>query len=271
MNKATGIRLDAILDWTVGDGATGHDVYLGTDKAAVAAATTSTADIYRGRQAAGETAFDAGTLEANTTYYWRIDEVDAAGPVTGPVWSFTTSADIVIDDMDAYTDDEGSRIYEVWEDGVTTKDNGSMVGYESAPFAERTVVHSPGQSMPLAFDNTKSPHYSEARRTFDTIQNWTADGDSVLSMFVRGKTSSDAAVLYVYLDDSAGKSAFMSYPDNTLVYSAQWVEWKIPLSSFTGVNAARIKKMYIGVGDRKNPVAGGMGLVYIDDIRVVKP
>jgi len=271
MNKATGIRLDAILDWTPGQNATGHDVYFGLDKAAVAAATTSTADIYRGRQRADETSFDPGSLDANTTYYWRIDEIDNANTVIGTVWSFTTAAGLVIDDMDAYTDDEGSRIYETWEDGLTTGDNGSMVGYESAPFAERSIVHSPGQSMPLAFDNTKAPYYSEARRTFDTAQNWTVGGGSVLSLFARGKTTSDAAVVYVYLEDSAGKSAVVSYPDSTLAYAPVWLEWKIPLSSFAGVNAAKIKKMCIGVGDRKNPVAGGAGLIYIDDIRIIKP
>ncbi|MEN6336690.1 MAG: hypothetical protein ABFE01_20745, partial [Phycisphaerales bacterium] len=214
---------------------------------------------------------DTGTLEANTTYYWRIDEVNDASTWTGSVWSFTTVDGIAIDDMDAYTDDEGSRIYEVWEDGVTTKDNGSTVGYLNAPFAERSVVHSPGQSMPLAFDNTNAPYYSEARRTYSSPQNWTAGGAGVLSMFVRGKTTSEAGVLYVLLEDSNGKSAVVSYPDATLAYAPQWIEWKIPLTSFTGVNAAKIKKIYIGVGSRTNAVAGGKGLIYVDDIQVVKP
>lgn len=271
MNNATGVRTDVVLNWTAGQNAAGHDVYFGTDKAAVAAATATTADIYRGRQALEEMTFDAGTLEANTTYYWRIDEVNNASTWTGSVWSFTTIDGIAIDDMDAYTDDEGSRIYEVWEDGVTTKDNGSTVGYLQAPFAERSVVHSPGQSMPLAFDNTNAPYYSEARRAYSSPQNWTANGAGVLSMFVRGKTTSEAGVLYVLLEDSNGKSAVVSYPDASMAYAPQWVEWKIPLTSFTGVNAAKIKKIYIGVGSRTNAVAGGKGLIYVDDIRVVKP
>ena len=47
-----------------------------------------------------------------------------------------------------------------------------------------------------------------------------------------------------------------------------WTQWKVPLSSFTGVNLAKVKKLYIGVGDRKTPVKGGTGRIYIDDIRV---
>ena len=33
---------------------------------------------------------------------------------------------------------------------------------------------------------------------------------------------------------------------------------------------AAVKKMVIGVGDRKNPKPGGTGRIYIDDIRLTK-
>jgi hypothetical protein len=75
--------------------------------------------------------------------------------------------------------------------------------------------------------------------------------------------------MYVAVQDSAGKVAVASDP--TLVNTSAWTEWKIPLSSFTGVNLAKVKKLYIGVGDRKNPAADGAGRIYIDDIRVTKP
>ncbi len=39
---------------------------------------------------------------------------------------------------------------------------------------------------------------------------------------------------------------------------------------FGGVDAAKIKKITIGVGSRTNPVQGGAGRIYIDDIRVMK-
>jgi hypothetical protein len=31
-------------------------------------------------------------MDANTPYYWRIDEINASGTTTGVVWSFTTGA-----------------------------------------------------------------------------------------------------------------------------------------------------------------------------------
>ena len=77
--------------------------------------------------------------------------------------------------------------------------------------------------------------------------------------------------LYVVLEDSTGKSATVTHPDPAAVNSATWLEWKIPLSNFTGVNVSKVKRMYIGIGDRKSPSPDGSGLIYIDDIRVVKP
>ena len=82
----------ALLQWNAGDQAAGHEVFFGTDAAAVANATTATAGIYKGTQAADATSYDPGPLAVNTTYYWRIDEVDAADPLhpwKGDVWSFT--------------------------------------------------------------------------------------------------------------------------------------------------------------------------------------
>ena len=79
------------------------------------------------------------------------------------------------------------------------------------------------------------------------------------------------AALYAVVEDSAGKSAVITHPDPAAVNAAAWTEWKIPLSSLTGVNPAKVKKLYLGVGDRKAPVAGGSGRIYIDDIRVTKP
>jgi len=78
-----------------------------------------------------------------------------------------------------------------------------------------------------------------------------------------------AASLYVAVEDSAGKVAVVSDP--ALANTDAWTQWKIPLSSFTGVDLAKVKTLLIGVGDRDNPVADGSGRVYIDDIRVIKP
>ena len=70
-------NLEADLSWTAGFNATSHNVYFGT----------SSPPAFRGNQAA--TTFDPGTMTFHTTYYWRINEVNAYGTTTGTVWRFT--------------------------------------------------------------------------------------------------------------------------------------------------------------------------------------
>jgi len=83
--KWVGTTLTA--SWTGGQGAVSHIVYGDTDKAAVAAGDASTK-----LGTITETSFDASAiLQPNTTYYWRIDEIDGAGVTSpGEVWSFST-------------------------------------------------------------------------------------------------------------------------------------------------------------------------------------
>jgi hypothetical protein len=53
-----------------------------------------------------DTSFDSGPLEAGTTYYWRVDEVDEYGTVAGAVWSFTTAFYLGDFDNDGDVDQE---------------------------------------------------------------------------------------------------------------------------------------------------------------------
>ncbi|MHC4738140.1 MAG: CBM96 family carbohydrate-binding protein [Planctomycetota bacterium] len=82
-DSTTDISIDADLSWTAGSGATSHDVYFGTD-------STPDSGEFQSNQTA--TTYDPGTMNNDTTYYWRIDEVNAGGTTTGAVWSFTTIA-----------------------------------------------------------------------------------------------------------------------------------------------------------------------------------
>jgi hypothetical protein len=272
-NAAPHAVQNAVLQWLAGEQATNHDVYFGDSADAVASADTTTAGIYQGRQTLEQTTFDPGPLEWGKTYYWRVDEIntaDAGSPWKGAVWSFTTADFIVVDDFESYTDEEGSEIFQTWIDGWTNN-NGSRVGYLQPPYAEQKVVNGGFQSMPLDYNNVVTPFYSETERTWDTPQNWTDHDMSALTLFVHGKRSNGADKLYVGLEDKAGKVGVAVHPDAGVTQSTTWVRWDIPFSDFSGVNPAAIKKMYIGVGDRKTPTPGGTGLLFIDDIRATKP
>jgi hypothetical protein len=78
--------------------------------------------------------------------------------------------------------------------------------------------------------------------------------------------------LYVAIEGSNGiKSPIITNSNPNAVLNDTWQEWPIPLSQFTGVTLNSIKKMYIGTGNRANPKIGGVGKLYIDDIRLYKP
>ena len=72
-----------ILSWSAGFGAKLHTVYFGEDYDTVANATNGTSTAI--------TNFNPGQLEPEKTYFWRIDEFDAAATYTGDVWSFKTA------------------------------------------------------------------------------------------------------------------------------------------------------------------------------------
>jgi len=261
-----GASVAPTLAWLPGQAAVQHHVYFGTSLDAV---TQGAADVDKGVVA--ETTFAPGALESTTTYYWRVDEVVAGGAVkTGAVWSFTTC--LPVDDFESYTDEEGGRIFDAWIDGWTNGNSGSQVGYAAPPYAERAIVHGGLQSMPLDYNNVDAPFYSEAEREFAPVQDWTVSDVNVLVLDIRGNIGNAPAPLYVTLEDASKNKGTAVYADAAALAGTKWVEWKIPLSVFTdaGVNATRIKKIYIGVGDRDNPAPGGKGLIYIDDIRVSK-
>jgi hypothetical protein len=122
----------------------------------------------------------------------------------------------------------------------------------------------------LDYNNAKSPFYSEAEREFAPVEDWTVGDVTTLALFVRGRSGNAPAQLYLAVEDASKKVGIVTYPDKTVTSGAQWAQWKIPLSSFTAVNLAKVKKLYIGLGDRAAPAAGGSGRILIDDIQVTK-
>jgi len=281
-NGAVDVKHTPTLRWSVGEKAVKHNVYFGTDAATVANATTASAGIYRGQQdlAANSHVPTEAPLAWNSTYYWRIDEVNAADTWKGSLWSFTTADFIVVDDFEDYTDDVGSRIFQTWKDGWGYNEpppgypgngTGSAVGYSQPPFAEKSIVHGGGQSMPLAYDNSGAAgkaRYSETFREWASPQDWTRNNVKALTLYFYGALANAAEQLYVALEDNAGHVKVVNHLDPEAVQKAGWQEWNIELAQFAGVNLKAVKKMYIGLGNRTTPRAGGTGTIYIDDIRV---
>ena len=273
-NGADDASMTTILSWAAADNATSHQVYLGLDKNTVGSANTSSPE-YKGSKAIGAESYDAGLLEANTTYYWRVDEVYSGNTVKGPVWTFTVGNHISVDDFESYTDNDadGEAIWQAWVDGFGIADNGAQVGYLMPPYAEQTVVHSGSQSMPLIYVNEAGVSNSEAELILTAPRDWTIAGVGELSLWVQGKSANAAEPIYVAISNSSGAPAIVANDNPQAAQAPGWRKWSIPLQAFAdqGINLTNVNKIAIGLGSKAGASAGGTGTLFIDDIRLNRP
>jgi hypothetical protein len=268
-NGAVDVTQTPVLTWTPGFGAS-HEIYFGTDAASLE---------LKGSGNLGSESYETGQLEWNTTYYWRIDEANNTNPDspwTGILWSFTTANFLVVDDFEDY-DIGNNEIWWAWIDGLgyashPTKPphpgngTGSMVGDEGTPsYMEETIVHGGDKSMPVFYDNSVL-RYSEVEKALTASRDWTENGITTLSIWFRGISDNAAETLYVVLNGSA----VVSHENPNAAQIEAWTEWTIDLQAF-GVNLANVNTIGLGLGDRNNPVAGGSGTMYFDDIRLYPP
>jgi len=194
-NGATDVKHTTILIWGPGDHAASHEVYFGTDEEAVRNATKASPE-YKGTKTLGDESYDPGKFPWLSTYYWRIDEVNAVNtdsPWVGNVWSFTTANFLIVDDYEDY-DAGANQIWYCWHDGLgygvpgvdpyfAGNGTGAAVGDETtASYTKETIVHGGFQSMPLAYDNNKQGYskYSEVELTLSAVRDWTAGNTRTL-------------------------------------------------------------------------------------------
>jgi len=275
-HDATDVQLNAILSWTPADSATSHQFYFGTDKEAVRHADTGSPE-YKGPKALDAESYDPGLLDADTTYYWRVDEVDDQGHVsTGPLWIFTTGDFVLVDSFEGYTDDDaaGEAIWQTWVDGFGVPDNGAQVGYLLPPYAEQTIVHGGTQSMPLLYTNEGGVTNSEAAMTLTAPRDWTQAGVGELSLWFRGSSSNAAEPIYVAISNTAGAPVVMAHEDLNAAQARTWKQWVIPLQALAdqGINLTNVDRIVIGLGTGAGIAGpGGSGTMYFDDIRLYRP
>jgi len=283
-NGAVDVEHTPTLTWSPGAYAASHQLYFGDDQEAVRNANTGSPE-YKGTGDLSAQSYEPGKLLWNTTYYWRIDEannVNPDSPWTGNVWSFTTANFLIIDDFEGY-DANDNQIWYTWKDGLgygtpavepyyPGNGTGSAVGDETtASYTEETIVHGGNQAMPLFYDNNQQGKfkYSEAESMLTYPRDWTENGISTLSIWFRGDSSNAAETLYVALNGSA-----VVYHDNpNAAQITTWTEWTVDLQAFAdqGVNLVNVNTIALGLGNKKNPVAGGSGTMYFDDIRLYPP
>lgn len=286
---AVNVKPSVTLSWDAGSVAISHEVYFGTDSEAVKNATAASPE-YEGSKNLRNESYNLNKLMLNTTYFWRIDEVNDFNPESpwaGKVWSFTTGNFITVDDFEDYNS-EDNQIWISWHDGIgyggpgiepyfEGNRTGSIVGAEdTASFTEETIIHSGGQSMPYFYDNNKQgfSNYSETELTLEYPRDWTQQGVDKLAIWFRGESNNDAEPLYLAVSDSTGDPAIVVYDDPAATKIIAWTEWVIPLESLAeqDIDLTNVNSIAIGIGTRGNvTISGGVGKIYFDDILLYRP
>ncbi len=176
-----------------------------------------------------------------------------------------------VDDFEDYNDAPGYEIFAAWVDPYINRVNGVMVGHMVPPYAEQTIVHGGAQSMPLYYDNTDGVYNSWAIRSFYPAQDWTIDGAVALVLWFRGVADNGIDAFYLTVEDSAGKRTTCFNPDPNAVVADRWTPWLISSNDLAaGVNIRRIARLEIGVGDQAKLSQNARGILYIDDIGLVR-
>jgi hypothetical protein len=283
---ATGVPVDVTLSWRAGRleamPPVQHEVYVGTRFSQVFEASR---DSHPGVvfQSLDTNQFRPGNLALGATYYWRVDQSYAGSTVKGDVWSFVAVPFVTVEGFERYNDFPPDRVFDTWDDGWETEDNGATAGYPNPDFereqhfVETKIIHSGAQSMPLIYDNTGTARYSQVSAKLSDLgftSNWTQAGAKALALYFYGYDRNEIRTterLELSLEDAAGRSATVQYDGNISdVQKAAWHECNIDLNKFSsaGVDLSSVAKIAIGIGDRQGTTPGGKGTIYVDDIRL---
>ncbi len=189
------------LAWQAGPNSVSCNVYLSQDREAVA---TLQPEAFLGQQTGSEIQLTG--LNWATTYYWRVDAINEAhedSPWIGPVWRFDTLGTHMIDDIESYGLVSPDLIYETWLDrwGYTVDGKPPYLGngtrmtvgdyyyyYDEINDKEyeghvgsTDIKYEGWFSLPLAYDNTELPYYSETQRIFEWPMDWTTNGNNAMA------------------------------------------------------------------------------------------
>jgi concanavalin A-like lectin/glucanase superfamily protein len=204
-----------------------------------------------GNSAHGMTVVSAasgGSFQRRTIGGGDSTSSDAAG-LAAPHWVRVTRTDDVI------TAHESA-------DGVT------WVEIANATPVEVAMVGSVYIGLAVTSHNANqmtSANFSNISTTGAVTGQWQAMAIGV------DQPSNSSEQLYVAVEDSAGHVAVVVNPDPAATLATAWQEWEIPFTDLAGVNLGNVKTLYIGIGDRNAPSAGGTGMVFVDDIGYGRP
>ena len=294
-NASTGLNAALQLTWTSGDWTqptNGHQVYFGTNYSAVNAKnTTDNTGIYRGpvsnpvyplTSLLGNGPNPPGaswTIQAGTTYYWRVDEVNGTTVYSNKnvgTWAFTPAAYLNIDDFEGYssTDDVNAN----WPNGYRLTGCTDCNGYAGRLLVQdssgkymqysynNNAQMAPGYGgTPMAFSEAKHPYsgsgtsftgggvISPAPKALRIDYKGTATNAANMPNFKDSGDTCDMDRMYVAIEDSAGHVSVYLNPDANAQRVSSWTSWYISLydiNSIGNTNLNAITGFAIGFGER---------------------
>jgi hypothetical protein len=179
-----------VLNWESAKDAVAHQIYFGTDSNAVSNATEKSPE-YKGKLT--ENKYTLGKLYSGTTYYWRVDELDAKGIVTlGTVWSFKP-AQLAFPGAEGYgrfaVGGRGGKVVEVTN--LNDSGPGSLRDAVDQTIGARTIVFNVSGNIKLASRLVVNQPYI-------TIAGQTAPGEGItISRAPIGLTGNDGVVRFL--------------------------------------------------------------------------
>ncbi len=180
------------LSWDAGQNLPKHNLYLGTDKAAVTAGAPS---VYKGNLANATLHTDA--LAYDTVYYWRVDEIDIMGMKSiGDVWTFKTIL--------------GKIKREIWEDigGTAISNLANDVNFPLKPTWSDMLTNLKSPDLGIGNYGGRMSAWLHAPTTGD-YTFWIASGDS--SELWLG-TTPGTAKLIAFVGGRTGADEWTKYP-----------------------------------------------------------
>jgi len=250
---ATGVDVDADLQWVEASFATSRELWFGK-KGAMKKVTP-----------AGAT-YDPGPLQFAQTYQWQVNEIGPGGTVEGPVWTFTTAGTaegcLLVDDFESYADTFALR--NAWEDDIPVYTFG---------YIETGIVYAGMQALKFDYQNQYDANETRLIHTYADPQDWTRAGLAALSLYLRGDEDNYEQKLYVGLEDALSNDheiPAVPEPYGYAVQNESWQKWVIDLSEFSdnGVHLDQVKKIILHVGDgtKSGQPLEDYDMIYIDEI-----
>ena len=187
------------LSWNAPQGSSSYRVYLGTDKNAVAGATTGSPE-YLGET--GEQSFPVGKLYSMQTCFWRVDVTDGNGETTpGAIWSFRPA-------QPAFPGAEGYGRYAIGGRGGKVVEVTNL--NDSGPGSLREAVTNDIGPRTIVFavsGNIKLKSRLVVNQPYITIAGQTAPGKGIcISRAPVGLTGDDGIIRFLRVRVGAGRT-----------------------------------------------------------------